>query len=40
MVEKWRKILDQGGKTVTVLTDLSKVFDCIDHNLLIARLNA
>ena len=33
MIEKWRKTLDKGGETGAVLTDLSKAFDCIDHNL-------
>ena len=40
MVEKWRKTLDEGGETRAVLTDLSKVFECIDHKLLIAKHNA
>ena len=40
MVEKWRKTLDGDGETGTVLTNLSEAFDCIDHNLLIAKLNA
>ena len=40
IVEKWRKTLDNGGETGAVLTDLSKLFDCIDHKLLITKLNA
>ena len=40
MIEKQRKTLDKSGETEAVLTDLSKAFDCIDRNLLIAKLDA
>ena len=40
MIEKFRKIRDQKGVFAAVLTDLSKAFDCIPHNLLIAKLRS
>ena len=40
MVEQWRKTLDGSGEAGAILTDLSKAFDCIDHNLLKAKLSA
>ena len=40
MLEKWRNCLDKKGTTGVLLTDLSKAFDCLKHDLLIAKLNA
>ena len=38
MVEKWRQCLDNGGVSGVLLTDLSKDFECILHDFLIAKL--
>ena len=40
LIEKWRCMLDKKGFAGAMLMDLSKAFDTIDHNLLIAKLNA
>ena len=40
MVENLKKCLDQGGLTGAILMDLSKAFDTINHELLIAKLEA
>ena len=39
LIEKWKKVLDNKGYGGAILMDLSKVFDTINHNLLIAKLH-
>ena len=40
MTERWRKFLDTGSYAGALLNDLSKAFDCIDYEVLIAKLHA
>ena len=40
LLEKWKSILDKKGFSGAVLMDLSKTFDTINHELLIAKLDA
>ena len=40
MFEKWKKVLDNGGSCGALLVDLLKAFDCIIHDLLLAKLSA
>ena len=40
MIEKWGGNVDDGGVFGALLTDLSKAFDCVPHDLIIAKLEA
>ena len=40
VIEIWKKHLDKSGTIGTMLMDLSKVYDCIPYDLLIAKIDA
>ena len=40
MLEQWKRSVDNSKMFDALLTDLSAAFDCLDHELLIAKLNA
>ena len=40
LIKKWKKSIDNGGAFGALITDLSKAFDCLSHELLIAKLEA
>ena len=40
MLENWKKSLDSKKQVGAVLTDLSKAFDCLNHDLLISKFEA
>ena len=40
MIKNWKNCLDNSGVIGTILMDLSKAFDCLSHELLIAKMEA
>ena len=40
MVENCKKALNQGNEYDALLTDLSKAFECFQHDLIVAKLHA
>ena len=40
MIDKWKKAVENNTVFGVILTDLSKAFDCICYDLLVAKLHA
>ena len=40
LIENWKKVRNNKGFSAAILMDLSKAFDTINHDLLIAKLHA
>ena len=40
LIQKWQAELDSQGYVGTILMDLAKAYDCLSHDLLIAKLEA
>ena len=40
MLEKWKSAVDKGKYFGSLLTDFSKAFDCISHELILVKLHA
>ena len=40
LINKWESCLDNSGVVATILKDLSKAFDCLPHELVLAKLHA
>ena len=40
LIQSWQKELDESGFVETILMDLSKAYDCLQHDLMVAKLEA
>ena len=40
LLEKWKNVVDKGKTFSALLADLSEAFDCLNHEFLIAKVNA
>ena len=40
MLKKWKRGIDNGGHVSTLFIDLSKTFNTINHDLMLAKLKA